>query len=119
MRIASLLTFSVIVAGCSESAFAPEAIVLSPQCEAPAPLQGRFDPRAPQFIVVFDQGIESSEETPRLAERYGFTPRFVYTHALEGFSAVLEPEMVAGIRCEPSVKYVEYDGVAGIGTTAA
>jgi hypothetical protein len=119
MRVASLLVVSVIVAGCSESAFAPEAIVVQPRCVAPAPLLGSFDPGAPHFIVVFDQGIESSDETPRLAERYGFTPRFVYTHALEGFSAALEPGVVAAIRCERSVRYVEYDGVVSIATPAA
>lgn len=114
MRVVCLVMFVGVVAGCGESALAPDPNVMAPPCVAPAPLGGEFDPRAPHFIVVYKDGIESSDETPRLAERYGFTPRFVYTYALEGFSAALEPEVLAAIRCEPSVQYVEYDGFVTI-----
>jgi hypothetical protein len=109
------MMFVSVVVGCDgESAIAPDPNVMRPPCAAPAPLGGEFDPRAPHFIVVFKEGIESSDETPRLAERHGFTPRYVYTHALEGFSAALEPAVLAAIRCEPSVAYVSYDGVVSI-----
>lgn len=114
MRSAGLVMFLSVAAGCGESALSPDPSLMRPPCLAPAPLGGEFDPRAPHFIVVFKDGIESSDETPRLAERYGFTPRYVWSDALEGFSAEHDPELLAAIRCEPSVAYVTYDGVVRI-----
>jgi hypothetical protein len=35
----------------------------------------------------------------------------VYTAALQGFSAELTREVVAAVRCEPTVHYIEYDGL--------
>jgi hypothetical protein len=63
---------------------------------------------------VFKSGVQVREETGRLAAAHGFEPRHVYESALQGFSATLTPEVVASIRCEPSVKYVEHAGVVSI-----
>jgi hypothetical protein len=45
-----------------------------------------------------------------LAERYGFTPRFIFS-SLPGFSAELTNNALAGVRCEAVVRFVEYNGM--------
>jgi hypothetical protein len=74
-------------------------------------LLGREDPAAPGVIVVYGEGVDVIAETNRLAIKYAFTPAYVYTAALHGFAAALTSEAVAGVRCEPSVAYVEHDAV--------
>jgi hypothetical protein len=83
-------------------------------CLQPAPLFGQANPAAPGYIVVFRSAVDPVAETARLAARYGFTPTHVYTAALLGFSADLTSPTVARVRCEPSVSYVEHDGVGGV-----
>jgi hypothetical protein len=95
----------------SGPASAEPLAVLQPPCEHPAPLLGAPDPRAPGFIVVFHATIEAELETARLAAAYGFQPRYVWTAALEGFSADLSREVVAELRCVSSVDFVEHDQV--------
>jgi hypothetical protein len=102
---------AVLSVGCQEGITSPDApfALLQPSCLSPAPVSGEFDPRAPGFIVVFDSGVDASVETPRLAGLYEFTPRHVFTHALQGFSAELTPATLAAIRCETSVNYASFD----------
>ena len=87
---------------------------LQPPCADPAPLLGGPDPRATGFIVVFHGTIDAELETARLAAAYGFQPRHVWTTALEGFSADLSREVVAGLRCESSVDFLEHNQVVSI-----
>ena len=103
-----VLLSSVVLIACEGSA-AP-----SLPCADPAPLEGQFDPRAPAYIVVFESGVSARQETDRLAAEYGFTPRFIWEVALQGFSAELTSEVVAAIRCEGSVQYMAHDGVVSI-----
>lgn len=93
--------------------------LVSPACPDPAPVRGMYDPRAPGYIVVFHDSVDASVETARLAETYGFTPRHVYESALRGFSAVLSPEAVAGVRCQATVDYLEYNGIVSIASGEA
>ena len=86
--------------------------VLSPPCDSPAPLLGTWNPAAPRYIAVFHDGVDVRPEVERLAVRYGFQPRHVYEHVLGGFSAALAPDVLANLRCEPSISYVEHVGVA-------
>ena len=101
------------VLACQDSA-APNFGVIPPPCVDPAPLRGQPDPRAPAYIVVFEDQVESRAETNRLAAEYGFTPRYIYEFALQGFSADLTPEVVAAVRCESTVQSVEHDGFVSI-----
>ncbi len=82
---------------------------LRPPCEHPAPLLGKPDPAAPGYLVVFHEGVQARAETDRVAARYGFRPIHVYEHALRGFSADLTPAVVANLRCEANVRYIEYN----------
>ena len=111
MKAALVMPVAVFTIGCQD-ATAPKSHtfkLLQPSCSSPAPVLGRFDPDAPGFIVVFKGGVDAAQETPRLASLYGFTPRFIYTHALQGFSAQLTPSALAAVRCESSVNYAEFN----------
>ena len=105
------LAAAVVLAACDE-ATSPAAA--AGNCADPAPLRGQADPRAPGYIVVFQDAVDARAETARLAEAYGFTPRRVYEAALKGFSAELSAGALAAVRCEATVRYVEHDGVASI-----
>jgi hypothetical protein len=61
--------------------------------------------------VVFHPTIDAELEAARLAAAYGFQPRYVWTAALEGFSADLSRQIVAELRCVPSVEFIEHDQV--------
>src|SRR5262249_23626446 len=87
----------------------PTVEIVKPPCLSPAPLLGQFDPAVPRYIAVYRDGVDPGAETDRLATKFGFQPRFVYTHALAGFSAELSPPVVASVRCEARVDYVEFD----------
>jgi hypothetical protein len=77
-------------------------------------LLGEENLAAPGYVVVFRTDVDAVAETARLAARYGFTATHIYTAALSGFSADLTSATVAAVRCEPSVSYVEHDGVVTV-----
>lgn len=112
MRTGSVVPFVALLAeiACAEPA-APVGQLVAPLCVDPAPLLGSADPRAPGYIVVFHDSLDARVETARLAARYDFVPSHVYEFALRGFSAQLSTPVVAEVRCEASVSYVEHDGV--------
>ena len=88
-----------------------------PSCADPAPLTGTFDPQAPDYIVLFHDGVDPAAETARLEAAYEFTARHVYTVVLDGFSAMLDDDVRDLLRCEPTVKSVSHDAVVhGTGT---
>lgn len=113
MRCFSLPGFavvSVLVLGGCDSLMYPQAA-----CDNPAPLLGQKHPQAPGYIVVYEQGTPAESTTQQLAQKYGFTPKHIYAHALSGFSATLTDNALAGLRCESVVNYVEHDGVVKVG----
>lgn len=77
-------------------------------CANPAPLYGEFDPNAPDYDVVFHDGIDPIAETDRLAAVYGFTPTSVHTF-VPVFFAPLTDDVRDRLRCEPSVQLIEYN----------
>jgi hypothetical protein len=81
--------------------------VIAPQCGTPALLLGTYS--IPGYIVVFQDTTNAEAETARLAQKYPFTPTFVYSAALRGLSAPLANSVVAALRCEPTVHSIEYD----------
>ncbi len=88
----------------------PSAIV-EPACANPAPLLGHYDPRVPEYIVLFRAGADATSTARELAQKYGFQLDSVYEATLSGFSAELTPEVVADLRCELVVESVEHDSV--------
>lgn len=109
-RIAALLLL-LASAACGADPWGPGAnLLIDEHCASPAPLNGVPHPAVPnQYIVVFKNGVDARVTANALAARYGFQTTFVYEHALPGFSAVMAPAAVAGVRCASSVRYVEHD----------
>jgi hypothetical protein len=112
MRVLGVVLTGFLFACGSDHSLAPQLV--RPACTDPAPLSGEFDPRAPGYIVLYRDGVDAQQETAILAARFQFVPRHVYTHALQGFSAEFSPEVVAAVRCEPTVRAVSHDGVVSI-----
>jgi subtilisin family serine protease len=94
--------------GPTQSAAPPSDGSLAPLRAAPA------EKAIPgQYIVVLEDGAN-----PRsVAAVAGVEPGFVYTAALTGFSASLNPGQLNAVRRLPGVAYVEEDAVATIATT--
>ncbi|MEK6371742.1 MAG: hypothetical protein AABO58_03515 [Acidobacteriota bacterium] len=87
-------------------------IVVTPACATPAPLF--LAPRAADgWIVFYNDGVDTAATTAALAAKYGFTPSSVWVD-LRGFASELTQAMIAGLRCEPSVKFVEQNAYASI-----
>ena len=110
----TLVSLFLLPLACHDFA-APVADVLRPPCATPAPLFGTADPRVPGYVVVFHDSIDGGQETARLAAEYGFEPTHVYRFALQGFSAELRPSVVAAVRCEPTVDFVEHNQLVTLG----
>jgi subtilisin family serine protease len=103
----------------------PAAALLALAACADAPTAGPAADAAPllaaqsgrgidgQYIVVLQEGAD-----PRgVAAAAGVHPRFVYTAAVNGFSAALNEGQLNALRHLPGVEYVEQDGRAEAWTT--
>ena len=80
--------------------------IIQPDCDDPADLRVTpfpFD----GWLVTFFSGTPATSTTHALAEKYGFTPRNIYKDALQGFTADLTQEMIAGLRCESAVRAID------------
>jgi subtilisin family serine protease len=108
----------------SRSAVAVGAVLALGACSDQSPLAGRAPDAAPllsagagaiegSYIVVLNEGAD-----PRsVAAVAGVSPRYVYTAALNGFAAALNEGQLNALRHNPSVDYVEEDGVAHAAAT--
>ena len=105
-----IVALAVLAAAACRDVSAPSAAA----CAQPVAVLGTYDPAAPDFIIQYRDGIDPVAETNRLAARYGFTAKFVYTAAFRGFAAALTPDVVANLQCEPSVALIEHDAVAHV-----
>ena len=65
---------------------------------------------AARYIVVFDDSVSNpaARAETQVANRSGELG-FVYTHALNGYSAELSPAAAEALRSAPGVAYVEAD----------
>lgn len=116
-KLSFLAPLALLALAACDSPSGPDARVqLSARCTNAAPVLSQPAPSlANHYIVVYRDSTDSRATTARLAQKHGFTPRFVYEHALLGFSAELSADALAGVRCEPEVKYVEGDQVVRAG----
>jgi hypothetical protein len=90
------------------------------------PVAGPDDPPLPdaslaadaaddRYIVVFDDRVGAPDElTDQLVRAFGGTVHFRYLHALKGFAATLPEAALDGIGRNPSVRYIEPDGIATV-----
>lgn len=83
------------------------AVVIPPDCAAPAPLYLATNP-GEGWIVVLQNDTDAAAAASILSQKYGFTIRNLFEDAFKGFTAVsLSPTSIAGLRCEPVVKFIE------------
>jgi hypothetical protein len=80
-------------------------------CSDPAPLHGSPSMISPEFIVVFDAGVDAKAETQALAAQCGFVPSTILEGATPGFSADLTPTQLLSVRCASRVQAVYYNAV--------
>ena len=106
LSVAILLVTVGVAVGCRGPDPSAPAIGL---CAHAAPLLGKYDPRAPDYIVVYIDFVDSIAETDRLAALYDFIPKYVWPVGLRGFVAELMPAVVEELRCESRVKSVSHD----------
>ena len=108
------LLMLVTFAACSDSQLSAliPADGSSLSCAEPAPLLGDPDYSLEgAYFVCFKDGVNVAEEAARLAEAYGFTPRYVYSIIPCLAARDLSQEIVDGLRCEPTVDHLSYDGI--------
>jgi hypothetical protein len=96
---------------------APAAAAPPAKRANPVPINGKGDPRAPGFIVLFEDKIDgkdvvAADEVSRLEGLYGFAHKYIYTmQGFKGFAAQMSNEIAEKLRWEPSVHSIERDGV--------
>ena len=109
MRLSCLFSLAFLAACDSTSTVThvpPTVEIVQPPCEHPAPLLG--NPAVSAYIVMYRDGVDATLETERLATKYGFQPRYVFTHGTGGFSAALTSQVLAEIRCEATIDFTEF-----------
>lgn len=77
-------------------------------------VRGTFDARAPGYIVLYHEGVPVRATTDALAAKYGFTPKFTWETAVQGFAAELGASAVEGLRCEATIRLIEHDGIGSV-----
>lgn len=84
-------------------------ILFAGSCESPAPLLLAPSDKVPDsYIIVFDESLEGTfSRVAELEQKYSFTADTKWQVALKGFAATLTPEIVASLRCEADVDYIE------------
>jgi subtilisin len=81
-------------------------LVLAAWLASAASAQPHAGGGAPLSIVVLADGVDVDAKVAALAVE----PRFVYRHALRGFSAVLTRDQAAALRADVDVAFVQPDG---------
>jgi len=80
----------------------------SPNC---ATVDGTFNPAYADIFVFYHTGVNAVATTDSLSSRYGFTPITVDTAVASFTMPAPQPASVLnGVRCEPSVWLIGYDG---------
>jgi hypothetical protein len=102
---AFILVIAIFVGGC-----VGHPAALAPACEQPAPLDGKWDPKTPGYIIMFTKDVDDSRAFAHaLAAKYGFTPESIFG-AVRGFSVLeLSPQAVVGLRCEPGIHAISFN----------
>ena len=81
------------------------------ECNDPAPLEGGPEPaELSDYFVCFHERVDVPAEAARLAEKYGFVPKYVYTSIPCMAVRDLPGETVESLRCESTVARISYQG---------
>lgn len=120
-RLSAALFATLALAACSDSSNPPTAPASPQQIQAPlAPVYFKGNDGIPNdYIVVFKDGVVTgllSRASATVASLVG-TPKYSYDVVLKGFAATLTPDMLAKLRANPDVAYIEQDQVVEASTT--
>jgi aqualysin 1 len=87
--------------------------------DQPTPTAAPVAPaQAGRYIVVLkDRPSGAPRFSMEVAREAGATPRYVYSHVLNGFAGDLSAEQVEALRADSRVAYVEADGIVHASTT--
>jgi subtilisin family serine protease len=103
MKRTFALLLPLALGACADQQTSPVA----PDASAPL-LSASSGGIAGAYIVVLREGADARS----VAAVAGVSPQFVYSHVLNGFAASLNQGQLNALRHNPSVAYVEQDGVA-------
>ena len=120
-RLSAALFATLALAACSDSSNPPTSPASPQQIQAPlAPVYSKGDDGIPNdYIVVFKDGVVTgplSRASATVASLVG-TPKYSYDVVLKGFAATLTPAVLAALRANPDVAYIEQDQVVEASTT--
>ena len=91
------------------------AFVLSTRTTPVAATPKHGDNVPDQYIVVFKDGVaDSAGKAQALAAQHGLGVQRVYSHALQGFAAVIPAARLARLQADPDVAFVDQDQVFSI-----
>ena len=115
-RIAALGLVAVVLAACSEDPTSPAP--LSAPAHSLSYVRSTSGPIAGRYIVVFKNDVQDVDgEARQIANRHSGRVTHTFKAALKGMALDLSDALVASLRAEPSVAYVEQDQTVSISTT--
>jgi len=82
---------------------------IKPPCESPAPIEGRFDSRAPGFLIHLQPAADAKSIAHDLASRYGFQLGTVVSGGTVITAGPMTPQTVAALRCDSAVKAITHN----------
>ena len=86
----------------------------------PVTVTGKADPRAPGYILLFENNVDAKTEVARLEKAFAFKATHIYSMpGFQGFAATLSAEVVEKLRWELTVKSIEHDGSVSINNGGA
>jgi putative salt-induced outer membrane protein YdiY len=104
--------FVMVWCNLAAMASAGEAPTVVPQCQAPAKIDGPWDERGAGYFIAFKGTTNFRDAAAALALRYHLVVQNYYLPLHAVLVADLPAATVAALRCEPSVDYISYNGVA-------
>ena len=99
-RLAAVIGLSLLAACATEPSTPGTAPTARPDLVAA---------RKSYLVVYQDNTVNAGALNNSLMARFGFTTRFGYTSAIQGFAADLTDEQVASLGRDPRVKFIEAD----------
>jgi hypothetical protein len=92
--------------GCAETMTHRDA---RPICEPQAPIEGKFDSRAPGFLIRLRPAADMVSVAHELAARYGFQLGIVDSVNTVITAGPMSPPAVAALRCDSAVEAIHHD----------
>lgn len=88
---------------------------VAPACAKPAPLMGKYDRRAPGYVIELKGTTQDFWPTVGRWEREYSLHVDSKQYLFNMIQVTMTPGEVARLRCDPAVKFIEHNGVVLIG----